>query len=483
MLFAGRLALLCVSAITLLGAGGSPVSAVLARVRAASGPTYKYHIASMSRSTQEGVEAESLTDSLGVRFITKTCRSALCTGSYFDGSQLYTIDINDTVLPNQPGSEAFTRAARTVNSGAFLAPGFLRQGGSITDLGTAPMQGKVYRVLGVQAVDAIPLAVYIDPKTNLVAWVRDYNNQVTLEPRNYRKVGPLELPFEIYQNGDLVQQYEQRSIVPGPLLVPRGIGVRFPAIPAPLPMTGTGLTPIIPCTIAQIATKCLIDTGNSGLSISIELTEQLNLVPFGAFEVRGLGRYATGVVRTGPLSLGGVSFAAANYIVLHDVHRFGFDVVLGADILAQATTTLDYRARNVTFSDPAAGVSMPTFPLSFLNFVPVLTVRLSDVPSLLALDTGDESVVNLSYDFYQAHPSLFTPTETRGVSGVGASSEQVIGVIPQVSVGQFNVTNAPIGATKNFRATAEGHLGSGFLSHFRVVLDYAHARAGLAQPL
>ena len=483
MLFAGRLALLCVMAVTLQGAAGSSIAAVLARVRAASGPTYKYHIVSTSRSMQEGIEGESRTDSLGVPFITKTCRSALCTGSYFDGAQLYTIDINDTVLPNQPGTEAFTRAARTVNSGAFLAPDFAAQGGSIADLRTARLRGKTYRVLGVQAADAIPLAVYIDPKTNLVAYVRDYNNQVTLEPRSYHKVGPLELPFEIYQDGDLVQQYDQRSIVPGPLSVPRGLGVRFPTAAAPLTMSGSGLTPVIPCTIAQIATKCLIDTGNSGLSISIELTERLNLVPFGAFEVRGLGRYATGVVRAGPLTLGDVSFAQANYIVLHDIHRFGFDVVLGADIMARATTTLDYKARTVTFSDPAAGISGSTFPLSFLNFVPVITVRLSNVPSLLALDTGDESVVNLGYDFYQAHPALFTPTETLGVSGVGASSEQVTGIIPQVSVGGFTVNNVRIGATKNLRATAEGHLGSGFLSHFRVVLDYAHARMGLTQAL
>jgi hypothetical protein len=154
-------------------------------------------------------------------------------------------------------------------------------------------------------------------------------------------------------------------------------------------------------------------------------------------------------------------------------------VVLGSDALAAARVTLDYPNGNVTFAPPEASPGNATIPLRFERLLPVVGVQLGSLDSSLAIDTGDESSVDLAYSFYAAHSSLFTPNGKREVEGIGGSSEEVLGQISDVRVATFDVVNAPIGATRGGDGVADGHLGSGFLKHFAVTLDYRHARLGL----
>jgi hypothetical protein len=113
-----------------------------------------------------------------------------------------------------------------------------------------------------------------------------------------------------------------------------------------------------------------------------------------------------------------------------------------------------------------------TLPLSFENFVPVVSVELNSVDAKLAIDTGDESNINLSYDFYGKHPTLFTATERRLVGGVGGTSVQLIGEIPTVTVGAYRTGPQKIGMTQTLQGTAFGHLGAAFLAQFKIQLDY-----------
>ena len=57
-------------------------------------------------------------------------------------------------------------------------------------------------------------------------------------------------------------------------------------------------------------------------------------------------------------------------------------------------------------------------------------MRLGKLGTQLALDTGDESNINLSYEFYQEHQELFSATEQRKVAGVGGTSIELMGTIP-----------------------------------------------------
>ncbi|GAC1501937.1 MAG: hypothetical protein NVS1B14_06530 [Vulcanimicrobiaceae bacterium] len=480
MSFAGRPFALWVLALFLVGAAPAPpLHAFVQRMRAASGEPFRYHLVSTSRERSNGVELTTRSETLGLQFLTRVCEAILCTGTYFDGNRLFGVNVNDTALPASSGSERMLRALRIANSGEFLSSDFEAAGGTLTDLGSAQFADKPARALGIDAPFAQPLVVYVDPATYLLRGGRDTENGTWFEDRDYRSVGPLTLPFTIYQNGILAQQYETRTIASTPFEPPRGLTPHFASTAPWIPMAVTTDAPVSPCTIARIATHCLIDTGNSGASLSLELAEQLHLAPVGEFEVHGLGRYATEVVNAGPLIVGAAEFAAANYVVLHDIHHYGYDAVLGADMFAHAIVTIDYAKHLAAFTASVPERATSTLPLQFLNFVPVVPVELGQTPALLAVDTGDESTINLSYDYYLRHPNLFAATHVRNVSGVGGQSEQIVGEIARVRLGEYRVEAQQIGTTRTLQSTGEGHLGAGFLSHFRVVLDYAHGHLGL----
>ncbi|GAC1656654.1 MAG: hypothetical protein NVS9B12_08420 [Vulcanimicrobiaceae bacterium] len=479
MAFAGRALGLFVLGLLLAGAAPKPwaLHQLLGQMRAASGEPYRYNLTSTSREIVDGAQTSVQTEFSGLQFRTRVCDGVLCRGSYFDGTRFYNVDINDTALPSLV-QDPDLRAVRVVTSGLFLSSGFAR-GGTLSDLGTIQLHGTPYRGIGVSMPGLTPMVALVDPRTHLIAALRDWHGNVLIELRDYRTVGPLALPFSIYQDGVLVRQYETRTIAAEPFTRPRGITAQPSPSSAPVSIAQGSSTPVFACTLAQVRTTCLIDTGNSGMSISVELAERLQLPSLGEFEVAGLGRYATEVVRAGPLLAGGAEFPSAYYVVLHDIHQYGYDVVLGADALAASNVTIDYPARTVSFGGQSEIASASVIALGFMNFVPVVPIRLSNTPALLAVDTGDESTINLSYDYYRKHTDLFSLRQSRGVNGVGGSSVELLGEIASVQFGDYRVESQEIGTTRTLHATGEGHLGAGFLSHFRVVLDYNRGRLGL----
>lgn len=474
MAFAARAALLCVVALlTVAAAPEPPLSSVLAHMRSVNGRPFNYHIVSASSAGNDAGEFRS--ESQGLRFLNRACAEALCTGTYFDGERSFNVNINDTMLPRSPEIQYAMRALRLVLSLAFLDPQYTRSGGRIVDEGYVQLDGKrMRRLLIGDGVSAMTEA-YIDPQTWLIAAVGDLDEHDIVFLRDYRRVGSLMLPFALERNGATIERYKTREIVSTPLEVPRGLQVARTASSAAVPLDPAAPTPILPCRVAGVAAKCLIDTGNSGLSISLELAEKLNAPTVGAFQVTGLGNYATGVVRAGPLEIGNLRFAQPNFIVLHDIQNYGYDVVVGADVLAQMPVLIDPARHVATFGAqvPADG---DTVGLTYENLVPVISVRLDETETVLLLDTGDESSINLSYDYYREHPTLFKPLRQEPVSGVGGSSIELIGAIPQIAIGGFVLPNQTIGATQTLKGTAHGHLGAQVLSHFALYLDYPHSR-------
>jgi len=479
MLFAARIAMLCALVPALLGAVRGPsVSQVLERMRAASGLPFEAHIASRYRRT-DGSGAVIRSDSQGLQFFTQQCPGEICFGSFFDGYRLFDVDMNGTALPRSQEHDVSLRGLRSIASGAFLEPEFARRGGHVADAGRATFAGRVYRRLTVDQPDADGMDVLVDERTWLVAEVRDLTSGDGLSLRDYRKVGALALPFEIVQYGGPITHYDQRRIVREPMVAPHGLVAQVDNSPATVPIVARSGTPVSGCDVGGIETRCLLDTGNSGLSMSLELAEQLHATPIGAFEVAGLGEYATEVVRAGPLLVGNVRFPEADYVVLHDIHRYGYDVVLGADVMAATRVSIDYANRAVTFNAPPDPSDTAGISLAFQNFVPVVPVELGSIAAHLAVDTGDQSSINLAYDYYSRHSDLFKATQVRAVSGVGGSSFEYIGEIPMVTIGEYQVSFQPIGTTRMLRGTAQGHLGAALLAHFRVVFDYARSRMTL----
>lgn len=481
MKFAARAVLLCVLAASTGWASAQPavtplpLPQLLNRMRAVNGGLWNAHISSTSPHVVDGTPVILDTEAQGLRFLLNRCNGRVCLGTYFDGERLYSVNINGTTLPRSSTPEAYLRALRILGTLDFLAPDFIDNGGRIDDGGWVTFEGRRCRRIYVSDAIAVPMAVFVDPQTGLIAGARDINGDATYVMHDYRRVGAFMLPYDIDRNGAPLERYIARSIVAEPLDAPHGLTPFIGATPAGMPLDPQSTTPLGTCTIAGVSARCLIDSGNSALSMSLELAERLHLPPIGMMHIAGLGDYATEVVRAGPLQLGNVRFGDANYVVLSDIHRYGYDLVIGADVLASMPVTIDYARHALYFgAQTQAGAQGTTVPLAFRNFVPVINVTLGGLPAELAVDTGDQSNINLAYGYYQRHSSLFQATKAEPVTGVGGSSEELIGEIASVRIGTLTAENQQIGTTRTLKGTANGHLGAGFLSKYRITLDYAH---------
>ncbi|HVA28713.1 MAG TPA: retropepsin-like aspartic protease [Candidatus Baltobacteraceae bacterium] len=474
MPFATRLGLFFALAVFATAtARAEDLNALLARMRSYSGPVWQAHLTSTSFVSLANDDAEMHSESQNVRFATYECTENLCAGTYFDGERLFDININGTTLPESDGSDPYLRGERTVASLAFLDPAFTDNGGQIVDDGFAAISGVRYRSLLVSSGDATPMQVFVDPQTGKVRYLRDVNGDATFEYLDYRRVaGSYTLPFLVMRNGAVLERYHTRGSTREDFVAPHGPRPTFVGAAVAVPTDPTRTIPVFACSIGGIHTTCLLDSGNSGLSISRELATTLHAQAIGSFQVRGLGNYSTDVVRVGALRVGNATWGPSNYVVLNDIHRFGYDVVLGADVLASTTISLDPIAHTIAFGAPAPPGGTGVH-IVFANFVPVVIVQLGRLGAQLALDTGDESNINLAYDFYQEHRGLFDATEQRNVAGVGGTSVELIGTIPQVRIGNLSIDKQRIGATQSLRGTAYGHLGAAFLANFDVVIDYA----------
>ena len=471
MLFAARLAVLLALGFLTVGAVPAADARLLDAMRTAAGPVWRTHFVSISRIVANGETNVVSSEGEGVPFVLRRCSGELCDGTYFDGNRLFTLNANGTALPQSDQPEPYLRSLRLIASLAFLAPEFTSQGGKIDEGGTAQINGKRYRQIFVVDPDAIPIRILVDPKTSLIRYARDLNGDDTFEYGDYRHVAGFTVPFLVMHNGTVLERYDDRTPVASAFHAPRGLVPVFKGPPQTIATDSAHITPIFPCTLAGVAVRCLLDSGNSGISISSELAAELDAPVVGTYAVRGLGGYSTQVVRTGPLQIANATYPEAYYVVLNDIRSYGYDVVLGADVLASTAMQLDTGAHTIVLGT-APQTNSITIPLSFENFVPVVNVRLAGVDAKLAVDTGDESNINLAYDFYSKHPTLFTVTDRRSVTGVGGTSVELIGNIAQVKLGDYTMGPQVIGTTKTLKGTAFGHLGAAFLEQFKVQIDY-----------
>jgi len=478
MSFAVRAGLLCLVMFGTLGAGrnGNDVVRLLQRMRDAAGPVWQSHFVSVSRLTLGGQQKVVSSDSEGLRITVRHCIGELCSGSYFDGEHLYSVNMNGTALPESPEPEPFLRSLRLVASLEFLSPAFLQHGGRVGGAGNATFGGKLYRTIAIGDADSVPLRLYVDPQTALIRVARELGGTETFEYRNFRRVGGFVLPFEVLHDGQPFERYDDRALVSSAFAPPHGPLPSLKGPPEPVATDPNAVTPIVDCSVGGVAVRCLVDTGNSGLSMSSELASRLDATVVGDYQVLGLGGYSTQVVRAGPLRIGNATYPEAYYAVLTDLRRYGYDVVLGADVMAG--TGLEMDGSQIRFATTVTH-SPISIPLVFENFVPTVSVQLGAVPATLAVDTGDESNINLAYDFYAKHSNLFSVTQQRSVSGIGGNSIELLGQIPQVTIGDYRTGPQRIGTTQTLHGTAFGHLGAAFLQQFVVQLDYAAAELRL----
>ncbi len=477
----------------------SPLASLLASVRAAGGTPYAFHLRAIESETVDGTREERELQLDGARRFLRRCEGIACRGLYFDGRHAFETNLNDTALPAAAPSP-FEGALQVVLLEAFADPNFPMQGGEVALRTPVEHNGISYARLRVRVTPLdTPVDVWIDPQTHLVAAIEDAAQRVSFQYAAEPSVLPA-LPSELAWDGPnaRAQHFSGWTIVDKPLAAPVGLVPVFAAPVAVLKLLPSerGALPVVACTIAGRTVPALLDTGNSSLGMSLELAERLNIEPSGGtFSIRGVGQYVTGIAPGPSFALGPVAFPPAKFALLHELHHYGYELVLGADVFAHLRVSIDYARGEVRLApandspQPSAMTSARAIartltgpgsvPLEFANFVPVAQVRLGATAASLALDTGDESTVNLAGDYYARNPALFTPTGSLPVAGIGGASTELVGTIPSISLAGFQVTRQRIGATKGLVSTADGHLGSGFLAHFVTTFDYANARLEL----
>ncbi|MGH7660571.1 MAG: retropepsin-like aspartic protease [Vulcanimicrobiaceae bacterium] len=477
-LFCARTAILpaAVAAMLPLFAHAAPSDgdALLQRAAAASGQPWRYHIRS-TIAAEDAQTAPTQIDEQGSRLITERCTGIVCDGTMIDTSlrKRWIFSYNGTPIEQTAMLDPQLVTVRAIVSYAFTSSEFRRDGGRVEAVPESRLAGRPVAPFDVTAPGGAKLTALLDPQTGLLSAIAD-GPHVLYEYREQKRFGPLMLPTEIRRTGGVVQRYEERSAVDDPLVVPTGPAVTFSAA-APATKLAGGAIPIFPCRIDNAQTRCLLDTGASGMAMSLDLADRLHLSTIGRIGLQGLGAVASGIVRAGELDLGTMRVGPALYAILPDVGGVGAEVIIGADVIAQAGVRLDFVQRTIRFERPGSQAIGNAVPLIFAGITPKVPIELATTRCELAVDTGDAASIDLSAAFAKAHPGLFVAREKRRILGVGGRGTQTIGTV-DVAFADLTLRDVPVGATDVPGGHPTDRIGAGFLSRFILYLDYASGR-------
>ncbi|MGC8485088.1 MAG: aspartyl protease family protein [Candidatus Baltobacteraceae bacterium] len=456
-------------------ARANSLGVLLERMRSAGGPIWSTHLDAVVDISDGAILTRAHIDARGDRLILHRCLNDLCLGRYYHGSHADDLTLNGAPVP-APQLTATEPALLLALSHAFLRPGFRKAGGALALL---PSTRNAGYALEIEAPGIAPFIARIGAD----ALIRRLEiGSTRYDFSDYRKLGALRVPARIERGGKTYLAFHHFQIESAPFVKPHPLALAFAAAPVVLPWRPRAKTPIVACSIDGRPLRCLIDSGNSGLSMTLSLAEQLHLQPTGTFEVQGIGDYLTELVSAPPLRIGAATLPRATYVVLSDLEGTRYDVILGTDFLAAASVTIDGPQRRVIVRPPNAAKLADGIPVRFLALVPTVRATLATTPARLLVDTGDESTINLGTAFFHAHPTLFHVTENRSVRGVGGSSIEHLGRIAGITLGAIHLTNLSIGSTDGLHTAGDGHIGSGLLARFVVTFDYERGRIEFAQP-
>jgi predicted aspartyl protease len=444
-------------------AAGTSLEALLTKSREASGAPYRYHIVSRARETHDGATYVVTTETQGLKYRAESCAKSLCSGFYFDGERSFNTNFNDTALPLSAGVDGLQITLRAIASYAFADPDFTKNGGTLVERDAILRDGKRLRRISVAPRLGALLDAIVDPASGLVVGVISDERKYAFEFSDQRRIGNgVTLPYSISLNGYTFTKYDERSVVSASLEAPAGVVPDFGAgaVEVAMQKGERAETPIVACTIGGLSATCALDTGDSGLSMSLQFAKKLGIHALdGTYGEHGPGQYVSGVAKAPALAIGTATFASANYVVLHDLQQNGYDVILGADVFAHARITLDFAKRHVEFA-PASTPASGGLPIGFDDFVPIVTAELDGKNVSVAVDTGAAGSIGLSSDYSDRHPEFVKGASTTLRLGASEIKDQTLDPPQKMP---FN-----------------GRIGSTLLQHFTATFDYGRGSLSLA---
>jgi len=459
MRFALRLLVLPAAA---LAAAVAPATDSLANVAEMNGHAAATHLRATALRIIDGRRTTITIDQLGTRLLVRRCAEEVCTGSWFDGRTRTTFGLNGVGLPEDDPLAAVRRTFFAITSYAFAEPDFRAAGGSAVADGASRWR--------VRAPDGETLIAQLDPASLALRRILDDRGTLLADFGDDVRAGGAS--FALDRHGLFEEPVDAVEAVAGPLGAPDGVSTTFGGesrvalADAPIP--------IVPCTLAGRAARCLLDTGATPSAITLPLTEALALEPRGELEINGFSRFATGFVETGPLVLGSARFAAVRFAVVPAVPMGHFDVVVGTDLLARLHVVIDRAGGFARVEAPGGEAAPGSLPVGFADGVPLIDTVLDNEPARALLDTGDALAVSLGYADYRRWPQWPVAGRTLA-AGVAGASDAFFVTIPDVRLGDQSL--GPTRAAVN-RIQERVHIGIGLWTRCVVDLDLAHQRFG-----
>jgi predicted aspartyl protease len=230
--------------------------------------------------------------------------------------------------------------------------------------------------------------------------------------------------------------------------------------------------PIVPCTLAGRAVRCLLDTGTQPSAIALPLAEALGLEPRGELELAGFGRFLTGMIESGPLSIGAAQFDHLRFAVLPSTAGVAFDVVVGSDLLGRVRLILDRRRGSAQVTAPSSASTADAIALRVRAGRPHIAAMLDGAGVDALFDSGDQAAVSIGYAAYRLGTQW--PIAGRGIAkGIAGTDDFLRVTIPEVRIGAFSLgrTEATVRRTQE-----EAHVGIGLWERCLVELDELNGR-------
>ena len=427
-----------------------PAANPAAAIAAAAGHPAHRHLRAEASWSREGRTGTATLEIAGAARLERECSAGLCSGTWFDGSHGAAFGINGTLFPLDPAQDAVGRSFAAIASTAFAEPEFLAGGGTVTPLSATSGARLRYRVRAAQGAELVAVA---DPRTlrlTAVEWP---------DGTPYRQlVAGVSGSTVIYGT----QAYDRIATADGPLSAPAGPAVSL-AGARDLPLLEQSL-PLVPCSLNGRTATCLLDTGTTPSAVTLDFAERLEREPHGEIEVSGLGSYLTGAIDAGPLVLGGATFGALHFAVIPRTRGPAFDVVLGSDVLATLSLTIETGRRRARVGPPGADRRGAAIALALSAGLPFAPVRLAgrEESEPMLVDTGDTQGISIGYDRYREDSGLFAVRSATVAAGAaGTPMDALAGTLDRADVGGRPFENVPISAV---RGQHIGHVGYGLVA-------------------
>lgn len=242
------------------------------------------------------------------------------------------------------------------------------------------------------------------------------------------------------------------------------------------------------------AVVAILDTGVSYSVLSRRFAEQaaLKVRPGGNATAIG-GVVDIGWTPTATVTLGGVTrrgggLTVATLPAIATGSAQPVDLLVGRDLTGTYALDIDYAARRfrllpsgrLPFRGASAPLSISRDRLVYVSEISLGGARLRP----MIVDTGDGSSVTVTATGWRAARLDGIRTTTAVSFGLAGAVTSTIGVVPALGMGELLARNVEIrvepagGFSESIDAA--GRIGSGFLQHYRVLLDPAAGRMVLA---